>query len=73
MHTPGNLAYHDNQVTVKQAATIFAEFTPWEIEEIACVHQNFISRLQEIFNEVEDYFVETVASTEQPSTSKYLP
>jgi hypothetical protein len=73
MHTPRKSGYHDNRVTQQQAAAILAEFTPWEIEEIACVHQYFINRLQEIFNEVEDYFVGSVASTEQPSTSKYLP
>jgi hypothetical protein len=73
MHSPSQCIIALDYFTDIPAGTALAEFTPWEVEEIACVHQYFISRVRDIFNEVEDDFVESVASTEQPSTSKYLP
>lgn len=71
MHTPGKFPFHNKNVSAKQAAAIFTEFTPWEVEEIACVHQYFIDSLKEVLNEVEDHFIESVASGS--SRSRYLP
>ena len=74
IHTPGPPYHSRNQdVSAEHIAACFDEFTPWEVEEIACVHQYIISRIRAVIEDVEDYFVYTVSSTEQPSTSKYLP
>jgi hypothetical protein len=61
------------RVSSEQVAALFVSFTPWEIEEIACVHQYTVNWLRKVLDEVEDDFVESVAATEQPSSSRFLP
>ena len=64
--------YDSGKVSTEHVAALFGEYSPWEVEEIACVHHYIISQLEDVFEDVENYFVFTVASTEQPSTSRYL-
>ena len=59
----------NESLSATDIATLFTEFTPWEIEEIGCVHQHTVNRLKKIMDEVEDDFVESAAATEQPSSS----
>lgn len=73
MHTPEIPLDVEKLISYEEVATLFVNYTPWEIEEIACVHHYIVERLKSIFDEVEDDFVDIVASTEQPSTSRYLP
>ena len=51
----------------------FGLHTPWEMEEVVCVHQFILERLQDVIKKVEDYFVDSVRAEEQKSTSRYLP
>ena len=73
MHTSEMLSHECNCVSSEHVVALFAEFTPWEIEEIACVHQYTVDWLKKILDEVEDDFIKSVAATEQPSSSKFLP
>lgn len=58
-------------VTETQIASLLEEYEPWEREEIACVHEYIIGRLRDIFEEVEDYFVEDVI--DKSLISHYFP
>lgn len=73
MHTSEMLSHEYNCVSSEYVAALFANFTPWEIEEIACMHQYTVDCLKKILDEVEDDFVEYVAATEQPLSSRFLP
>ena len=44
----------------EQADTFLPLFTPWEIEEFACVNQYLVNRLESVFDELEDNFVNAV-------------
>ncbi len=72
LHAP-EPEYHNSKVSEEPVAALLGEYAPWEVEEIACVHQYIISLLEDVFEDVENYFVFAVATTERPSTSRYLP
>jgi hypothetical protein len=63
----------NESLSSQDIATLLANFTPWEIEEIACVHQYTVHWLRRILDEVEDDFVESVTTTEGPSKWRFLP
>lgn len=63
----------NESLSSQDIATLLANFTPWEIEEIACVHQYTVHWLRRILDEVEDDFVESVTTTEGPSRWRFLP
>ena len=42
------------------------------MEEITCVHQYVICRLRRIFDEVDDDFVQSVVTAEEPARSRFL-
>lgn len=56
-----------------QIALLFGHYTPWEIEEVVCVHQHILYRLEDVIKRVEDHFVDSVRATEQTLTSRYIP
>ncbi len=53
--------------------SLLANFTPWEVEEIACIHQYTVHWLRRILDEVEDDFVESVITAKGPSRWRFLP
>jgi hypothetical protein len=57
----------------RRVTSYFADYTPWEIEEVACFHQYVCGRLSDLFKEIEDHFVKSIRSTEKDTTSQYLP
>lgn len=66
-HDPG----YEERLSLLHIASLFVYFTPWEVEEIACVHQYIVRWLRRILDEVEDDFVETVATAEGPSRLRF--
>ena len=53
----------------EQAQVFFAELPPWQIEELACVHDYFLRRLADVFDRAEDEFV-FAELAEEPKPSK---
>jgi hypothetical protein len=62
----------EGRLSPQVIASLFVYFTPWEVEEIACVHQYIVRWLRRILDEVEDDFVESVAAAEGPSRLRFL-
>jgi hypothetical protein len=52
---------------------LFGAYKPWEVEEIACMHQYIMSRIENVLEEVEDHFIYIVSSLEEPLKSTFLP
>lgn len=46
----------------EQANIFFSRLAPWRIEEIACVRDYLVGRLDDLFNRVEDDYVKSVIS-----------
>ncbi len=63
----------NESLSSQDIATLFTNFTPWEIEEIACVHQYTVDWLRKILDDVEDDFVESVTTKEGPLRWRFLP
>ena len=62
------------RVTVLEQAQLFLEtFPDWEIEEIACIRDYFISRLEKVFDELEDEFVDGMRAGTVRWQSTFLP
>lgn len=43
--------------------------SPWEVEEVLCVHQYIIERLEDVFDQVEEDFIESVVTLTQDAAS----
>ena len=58
----GNIYTHKlAQLTaLEQADVFFARLAPWRVEEIACVRDYLIGRLEDVFDHVEDDYVKSV-------------
>jgi hypothetical protein len=56
-----------------RVADLAGHHTPWEIEEVGCIHQHILNRLYDVLIQVEDYFIDSVQAAEQQSASRYLP
>ena len=42
---------------------------PWEVEEVLCVHKYFVDRLEAVFDQVEEEFIQSaIATTNEPET-----
>lgn len=65
--------HRNESLSSQDIAILLANFTPWEIKEIACVHKYTVYWLRRILDEVEDDFVESVTTSEGPARWRFLP
>lgn len=51
--------------------TLLTEYatSPWEVEEVLCVHQYVIERLEEVLDQVETEYIESVVASTQATAS----
>jgi hypothetical protein len=49
-----------------QAEVLSRLFTAWDCEELTCVYQYLLAKMEDLFDDIEDHFVETVLSMADP-------
>lgn len=61
----------DDTSSSRLVASLFGFFHLWEVEEIACIHQYIVRWLRRILDELEDDFVESIVTAEEPLRMRF--